>query len=425
MKNRIIIFWAAFLALCIAAAGQTRDFRKDLDENPLRAGGSSAPYEYARQDYHKAPSGYKPFYISHFGRHGSRYHTTGSLCPSVVRILQTADSLDILTDRGKELYSELKEMSEASHGKAGDLTIVGVKEHQGIAARMMANYPDVFKGKGKHISAHATTSPRVILSMASFCESIRLKYPDIDIFMEAGESTGAYLNHYTKEYKEYYSNGDWRAVRDNWLKNNLNASGTIGNIFTSTVLFDGKSDGQRARRFVNDLFNLAKITAASNFKPYFDVFPKEDLYVLWQSGNMDQYLRKGPSPLSDGKNLEIAKPLLKDFVTRADRIVRNGGNAADLRFGHGEGLIPLSGLMGIEEASAECSDPDLIATIWQDYRITTMAGNIQWIFYKNKAGDVLVKILLNEREAHIPVQTNVWPYYKWTDALDYYNNIIK
>jgi hypothetical protein len=52
-----------------------------------------------------------------------------------------------------------------------------------------------------------------------------------------------------------------------------------------------------------------------------------------------------------------------------------------------------------------------------------MACNVQLIFYrpvKGKKGDVLVKALLNEREAHLPVSTTQWPYYKWNDLRAYY-----
>ena len=52
-----------------------------------------------------------------------------------------------------------------------------------------------------------------------------------------------------------------------------------------------------------------------------------------------------------------------------------------------------------------------------------MGCNIQLIFYrpkKNKEGDILVKALLNEREAKMPVATDQYPYYKWSDLRQYY-----
>jgi hypothetical protein len=59
---------------------------------------------------------------------------------------------------------------------------------------------------------------------------------------------------------------------------------------------------------------------------------------------------------------------------------------------------------------------------WQNYKIFPMACNIQLIFYKPKRGqgDVLVKALLNEREATLPVKTNHFPYYRWEDVRKYW-----
>ena len=39
--------------------------------------------------------------------------------------------------------------------------------------------------------------------------------------------------------------------------------------------------------------------------------------------------------------------------------------------------------------------------------------------------DILVKALLNEREAYLPTHTDNWPYYKWQDLRQYYLNKIK
>lgn len=46
------------------------------------------------------------------------------------------------------------------------------------------------------------------------------------------------------------------------------------------------------------------------------------------------------------------------------------------------------------------------------------------VFYKDKKGDVLVKVLHNEREVHIPVNTDMWPYYRWSDVRAYYVTVL-
>ena len=57
--------------LCLGAYAQSS--LEEITANPEKAGGVylAYPTEFAPQS--KAPKGYKPFYISHYGRHGSRY----------------------------------------------------------------------------------------------------------------------------------------------------------------------------------------------------------------------------------------------------------------------------------------------------------------------------------------------------------------
>jgi hypothetical protein len=54
----------------------------------------------------------------------------------------------------------------------------------------------------------------------------------------------------------------------------------------------------------------------------------------------------------------------------------------------------------------------------------TMATNIQFIFYRNRAGEVLVKILYNEKEtllAGVPAYEG--PYYRWSELRAYFESL--
>ena len=54
---------------------------------------------------------------------------------------------------------------------------------------------------------------------------------------------------------------------------------------------------------------------------------------------------------------------------------------------------------------------------WRSYLYTPFAGNLQTVFYRNKAGEVLVKFYLNEREATL-LGLDGGPYYRWEDVKD-------
>lgn len=415
----------AAITVSLLSFCQGRDIRQELEENPNRYGGSSAPYEYVAQRYHRAPKGYEPFYISHFGRHGSRMHTSAEMFGHLGKVFHKADSLGILTEEGKRAMDLFLRAKEDMKGCLGELTDVGELEHRGIAARMYANFPEVFTSGPKTVLAQSTTVRRVIRSMDTFCAELKDLNGDLNIIEESDSKTNRYLNHYTPEYKQYYKDGRWRKIRGNWAKDNINVSALSDRLFESGEVFGGDKYGKSAVNFAQNLYSLAKIMPASGLGyGFYDFFTEEELYSLWQYGNMDQYMRKGPSAISNGLAASIAKPLLQDFIDKAESQIKTQTRCADLRFGHGEGLMPLASLMQIEEASAVTGDPNEMAKVWQDYRVTTMASNIQWIFYRNRKGNVIVKILFNEREAQIPVKTDCWPYYHWEDVLRFYKAVL-
>ena len=92
---------------------------------------------------------------------------------------------------------------------------------------------------------------------------------------------------------------------------------------------------------------------------------------------------------------------------------------ADLRFGHDTCIGPLTVLMGINGADRDPEDPNEVKNCYQSWE-TCKASNIQLVFYRNNQADVLVKCLMNGREATLPVPTATYPYYKWTDFVQFY-----
>jgi hypothetical protein len=51
-----------------------------------------------------------------------------------------------------------------------------------------------------------------------------------------------------------------------------------------------------------------------------------------------------------------------------------------------------------------------------------MASNLQLVFYRSGLDDddIVFKILLNEKEATLPIPTDIAPYYHWNDFRKHY-----
>ena len=78
-------------------------------------------------------------------------------------------------------------------------------------------------------------------------------------------------------------------------------------------------------------------------------------------------------------------------------------------------------LMGLNGMDYQTADLETLADHWRSYEVFPMAANIQMIYYR-KAGsdDILVKILLNEQEATLPITTDCAPYYHWLDVRQHF-----
>lgn len=71
MKLKQILLCSLIVMCCAPLGAQTS--KEEMFATPEKTGGVywAYPLDFAPQT--KAPKGYKPFYISHYGRHGSRY----------------------------------------------------------------------------------------------------------------------------------------------------------------------------------------------------------------------------------------------------------------------------------------------------------------------------------------------------------------
>ena len=51
-----------------------------------------------------------------------------------------------------------------------------------------------------------------------------------------------------------------------------------------------------------------------------------------------------------------------------------------------------------------------------------MASNTQFVFYRGKKeSDILVRILHNESDITLPIESATAPFYKWEDVKNYLN----
>jgi hypothetical protein len=405
------------ILLGMALAAQAAVAQTTLDEilaTPEKAGGVYYAYPVTESLNTPAPKGYKPFYISHYGRHGSRYLIGDNDYRWVRQLMADAQDHGALTAYGKQILSRLDSVWDEAHGRGGELSPLGVRQHHAIAQRMYKAFPEVFAGKPE-ITAASTTVMRCAHSMFAFVEGLKELNPSLNIPRESGTRNMDYLNYHSEESGKYSGHGgewylDYRKFRDEKTKPER----------MMNTLF---SDSLYVRRHVDCkelMWGFYWITVdMQNMETpvsFMDMWQGEELFNLWEVFNFNFYACNSSYPLADGQHVDNAKNLLRNILETADNYIASGKNGTTLRFGHDGNIIPLAALMQFDNCAAYETNPYELYKVYTDFKISPMASNIQLIFFKNKTGDVIVKFMLNEREVSIPAETDIYPFYHWTTA---------
>lgn len=421
---RSIIFkltLTAVLSYPVVAYAQTTFV--EIAASPDKAAGLYYKYPVTKSQNTKAPKGFKPFYISHYGRHGSRYLVEPSHYGKPYEILEQADKAGALTDFGKDVMNRLAIIKEDAAGREGELTQIGVKQHHDIAQRMYKSFPEVFAGEPV-LSARSTTVMRCAHSMAAFCEGLKELKPSLNIPRESGKRYMKYLANVSPQGAAFTKRDSPSSKRSTeFAKEVTEADRLMTAIFKDGDYIEtNKIDGKELMR---SLFLIATDVPNTECEVRLDdLFTPEERFKLWKNFNYHYYNHISNPTSAQGAILDNARPLLANIVASADEAIASGKNGADFRFGHDSCIVPLLGLMKVDGCYGSTDDPHELHKIYADYKISPMAANLQMIFFHNKKGEVIVKLLLNEREVGIPVETDMYPFYKWDDAKNYFNKIL-
>lgn len=419
MKKLLI---GLFTLTCLT--GFAQNARQEITETPEKAGGVYYAYPVTESANTPAPKGYTPFYVSHYGRHGSRYLIDDKDYAGAINVMRKAHEAGKLTPQGEEVYANLLKVWEEAEGRGGELTPLGARQHHDIAQRMYRAYPQAF-ADGAEVTAASTQVMRCAHSMFNFIEGLKELNPALVIPKESNARNMIYLCHSEPPSWAFNDNKgrlSWKPEYDTWRKSKVNPQRLMStlfndpqyvlqNVFTDTLMWD-------LYWVAVDMQNME--TEAD----FLSLFTPDELYDLWEAVNASFYIKNSSYPRSDGLNVDNAKNLMRNILDTANDYIDNGRHGATLRFGHDGNIVPLAALMRFPGCHGYSKGMDDIADVWQSYNISPMASNMQMIFFKNKQGDVIVKFLMNEKETAIDTPTDMFPFYRWEDVKAYLQNAL-
>lgn len=414
LKN---ILWAGLLWAC-AGTLCAQSAREEIKADVRLSASNYCAYREPQDVWlTPAPSGYEPFYLSAYARHGSRFQINPNEYREPLRVLQQADSVGALTPLGQQVLAVVDSVERMARGRYGELTPLGARQHRGIAARMYARFPQVFEGKAD-INARSTPVVRCILSMLNECCTLQGLNPQLRVTTDASAHDLYYMNDEYNRVTRYRGEKAAQASLRDFRSRQVKSDRLMRSLFADTAYV---SRHVKAGRLMGQLFDLASnMQSLDTNLDLYNLFTADECYDLWLRDNYDWYVNYGPSPLTRGKLPYTQANLLHNILDTADTCVTRRQNGATLRFGHEVCVLPLACLMELDSCGYATTCADSVAMSWRNYRIFPMASNIQMVFYRNKQNDILVKVLLNEREVRLPVPTRQAPYYKWADVRAYY-----
>ena len=409
--KKLFLLIAVMLPLLATAQEKDPALVAEYQENIFRTAVNMDPYEYIPGPKTAAPKGYKPFYISHYGRHGARSNWEGGYA-GIMNLYDKAHDAGILTADGEAAREQIAEIIRLHDHMDGRLTYLGQQEHRQIAARMYNNYKEVFKNGSKKLTAISSIVPRCIISMNAATGQLLSMQPDLDIHWDTGETLQKYISSdHTREMRNEIK----KILAKYYAAHTPDTKAFCAKVFT---------DAAKAKEVVGDIvpFMMGTYNMATGCPAFglddrlFRLFTDDDLYWYAQGISQNFYLGQCNSVEFGDVRMPRAEPLVDDIVARADAAIATGEYCADLRYGHDYQVLALGSLLGLE-GIAERLDQNTCVN-WAGWKYTPFAANIQLIFYRNKEGDVLVYPMLNERETKI-IGLRGGPYYKWDDFKTY------
>ena len=404
-----------------------------ISANPERAAGNLCGYFPQDTLVSDAPKGYKPFYISHIARHGSRFLDENSAdCFLAADTLAFYAGQGLLTDEGIALMKDLRMLKNLSEGHYGALTELGAREHRQICDRMVRHYPEVFSNPRRNkAEAFSTSSPRVVASMSSFVGELAEIAPGVEVAVcqtkwggedPQSQEVNGYSDRVNEDLTELtkLKSSQLRRVRKKIARKYDNFDSFAARIFKDPGLVPASTPKYIAKTSFK-AFKTGRVTDPETMPSMGKYLSAGELYYMWTSScigwlryiNMPGYV----SPLAILRGGGILERIIHDADEAIDA---KSPMAATFRFSHDTYLLPLMGAIPLEGAAMECEDKYLLEH-FQDFNFICPACNVQLVFYKNRKGSVLVKFLLNEKETLIHgLAPKTGCFYEWDSVKEFW-----
>ena len=222
------------MAAVVALGLSAQTARERILRNIQLAGSNHCVYQAPTKPLTAAPNGKEAFYISHYGRHGSRYLINKGEYNDPLRLFEKADSAGILTPLGRDMMKRLRIIALDARGRYGELTSLGALQHRQIAQRMYERFPEIFSGSA-NVDAKSTIIIRCILSMENALQQLVRNNPKLSVRHDASEHDMYYMNKEDRYLRSLRQTREARRADKNFTDKHRHYERFVCSLFTDTA----------------------------------------------------------------------------------------------------------------------------------------------------------------------------------------------
>ena len=417
MNKKVLLLYIS-LACALSVQSQTRQQMAGVycayPGGPSAKTGTFGDASYVMADsLAQLPAGFTPFYISHYGRHGSRWMPKDERYVWICRHFEDERNL---TPLGVKVKGMLNRVWQNAKGNGGKLSRLGALQHRGIADRMYQRYPQIFAA-GNHVKARSSVVDRCAKSMLAFTSELRHLQPDLQMDVKTDSADMAWIAYASPDIK--------MLEKRTQVVPQVSPDRFLLQLFKDISLVD------EPLRLMTELHAVVSSIqdVGLNFPTYPQdiedglnaLFTDEEFRAIYDANNRRMTINNGNDPTNESIPARSAVSLWQNIEAEADAALRSPQASATLRFGHDTALYRLLSLLFNtahlpQDAKGNPEEVVLGDDVDRMDRVVPMGANLQMVFYKNAQDSVLFKFMLNERDIQLSGLAQVeygTCYYSW------------
>ena len=418
MRKLIFVIWMVCGAILVMA----QDVRKELKTDVNRSAGIyyALPVSKPCQDT-PAPAGKKPFYINHYGCPASFYLEKPHEYKKPLDILAKADSLGKLSKLGRDVLRRLELVYHDALHRSGEMKDEGGRMMREQMRQLTERFPEMF-ADNSFIDARSIVENRCIqtanetlVELSKRCHS--------RMVLVVSHRDKPWMNPMDKQLSSQRADSLTTLFYNHFYELNTSDTRLMESLFSDQNYVVAHIDAAELSSLLFKVAGSIQQTELSHSVTLYDIFTPEEIFRHWRKQNAWNYISYGNCALNGGRQPYIQREPLWNMLHMGDSVMSLNRPVTHLRYTNNNVVLSLASLMELDDCGVQTANLDSLEFLgWVNYRIAPLGGRIEMIHYRSGQDDKdpLVKVLLNGREARLPIETDCAPYYHWHDVKRYY-----